>query len=330
MASQAVSTIQKLEYDAEAATKAIELWAKARTNQEIRRRHDLERDKSAVLRHFFDFTEIHPARVSPQDVKAWQEQLKAEGKSQASIYAMVSRLSSFYEWLHKIDPMLGGINPAKAARPKAPKAYQNDSAKALTDDDASALMAAVKRHFTDKNELTRLSAMRDYAILRLMFVTGLRRTEATQLTWGNVRIGADVVTITYIAKGGDERTKEVADKEFMRALVDYLKESKRWGKMTQDAPVWSRHDKAGNLGKPCSSWALDHNSKKYAAEAGLPHFHLHQTRHTFARIVADDTGSYVDAQDALDHANANTTRIYVKKLGTKKDKHSSKIAARIK
>lgn len=330
MSSQAVSTLPKLKYDAVAVGKAVELWAQARTNQAIKRRHDLERDKAAILHSFFLVTQKHPALVTPQDVKEWQKQLKADGKSESTIYGMVSRLSSFFEWLHALDPSLGGINPAKAARPRAPKPYQNESAKALTDDDASALMAAVKRHFTDEDDTSRLSAMRDYAILRLMFVTGLRRTEATQLIWGHVRIGAEVVTITYVAKGGDERTKEVADKEFMRALVDYLKESKRWGKMTQDSPVWSRHDKAGNLGKPCSSWALDRNAKKYAAEAGLPHFHLHQTRHTFARVVADETGSYVDAQDALDHANANTTRIYVKKLGTKKDKHSSKIAARIK
>ncbi len=328
MASQSVSTLPQMKFDAVAVGRAIEAWAKARTNQDIQRRHDLERDKSAILQNFFTAIKKHPAAVMPSDVLRWQESLRRNGKSPATIYAMVSRLSSFYDWLNKIDPLLSTINPAKAARPKAPKPYQTESAKALTDEDASALLAAVKAHFADKNNLSRLSAMRDYALLRLMFVTGLRRNEAIQLRWKDVRIG-EVVTISYVAKGGSTLSKEVADKEFKKALLDYLRESNRLDKMRQDSPLWSRHDKAGNLGKPCSSWALDHNSKKYAAEAGLPHFHLHQTRHTFARIVAEDTGSYVDAQDALDHANIHTTRIYVKKIGTKKDKHSNKISNRL-
>jgi hypothetical protein len=40
------------------------------------------------------------------------------------------------------------------------------------------------------------------------------------------------------------------------------------------------------------------NLKRYAAEAGITHINLHQTRHTFARIVSEETGSLVETQDA--------------------------------
>lgn len=59
-------------------------------------------------------------------------------------------------------------------------------------------------------------------------------------------------------------------------------------------------------------------------------FHLYQTRHTYARIVAKEMGSFVETQEALDHENAATTRVYVQHITVKTDKQSSKIAKRLK
>lgn len=66
--------------------------------------------------------------------------------------------------------------------------------------------------------------------------------------------------------------------------------------------------------------------KFYAREAGIKDFHLHQTRHTFARLVAEQTGSIVETQDALGHRDAATTRVYVRRIAVKRDKHSEQIA----
>jgi integrase len=66
--------------------------------------------------------------------------------------------------------------------------------------------------------------------------------------------------------------------------------------------------------------------KGYARDAGIKDFHLHQTRHTFARLVAERTGSIIETQDALGHKNPATTRVYVRRIAVKKDKHSEEIA----
>jgi site-specific recombinase XerC len=47
--------------------------------------------------------------------------------------------------------------------------------------------------------------------------------------------------------------------------------------------------------------------KQYAPAAGLALVHLHQTRHIYARNVAEETGNFVETQEALDHENAATT-----------------------
>ena len=79
-----------------------------------------------------------------------------------------------------------------------------------------------------------------------------------------------------------------------------------------------------------NSRSFANSLKKYATAAGIESVHLHQTRHTYARIVAEETGSFVETQEDLDHENAATTRVYVQRIPVKTDKHSDKIAKRLK
>ena len=123
---------------------------------------------------------------------------------------------------------------------------------------------------------------------------------------------------------------EVADVRVRTALLDYLTTSGRLPGMTPGAPLWTAHDRTGlHTGKPLSSHSFTKNLKKYARLAGLDHIHLHQTRHTFARWVAEDTGSMTETQDALGHKNAGTTRVYVQRIAVKKDKHSTAVLDRL-
>jgi len=75
----------------------------------------------------------------------------------------------------------------------------------------------------------------------------------------------------------------------------------------------------------CESFSWSENLKRYAREAGIGKIHLHQTRHTFARMVAKRSGSLSETQDALGHRHASTTRIYVESIAVKTDKYSQHI-----
>lgn len=66
-----------------------------------------------------------------------------------------------------------------------------------------------------------------------------------------------------------------------------------------------------------SSHSYVKNLKRYAKEAGIEKFHMHQTRPTFARIVVEETGSIIETQDALNHRNPSTTKIYVQRIAIK-------------
>jgi integrase len=307
---------------------ALRLWAEAATAPATERRHDLLRYKQKVVAHFFAHSGKLPGDINTLDVEAWRKQLEDNGLKPTTVYARVCFLSSFFEWALR-DPVLREQirrNPARLALPKAPKAYQTESVKAWTDEELQAIVEVVRAKAARGN----IVGLRDYALLLFYLTTGMRRQEVITLRGGNVKIAADALTLTGKVKGGDYVGREVRDPLLRTALLAYLTAAGRLHALQTDAPLWTRHDRAGRSGAMLTAHAFVKNLKRYAREAGVGDVHLHQTRHSFARIVAEVTGSITDTQDALGHRNAATTRVYVQRIAVKRDKHSSVIVERLR
>jgi integrase len=315
--------------DTEAALRiAIEFWADGSTRAETFERASKLRDKTQAVKGFFAFAGKHPGEITPEDVRAWRENLESLGQKPATVYARVSRISAFFKWL-MADPQLGQhirSNPAAQARPRHPQPYQSESVKALTDDEMNGLLSVV-RAMADAGSVV---AKRDYALLLFFFLTGLRRNEVISLRGKDLEHKEGKLVIKYRRKGGKFVGREVGDASVYKALDEYLSAAQRKNVLGSERPLWTRHDRAGKPGAPLSSRSFAENLKLYAREAGIQSIHVHQTRHTYARIVAEETGSYLEAQEALDHENAATTRVYVQRITVKADKHGGKVAKRIR
>jgi integrase len=306
---------------------AAELWADATTNTVSPRRHDILRDKRKVVLAFFDYVKKTPGEVSPLDVKDWQSFLESGRLAPTTVYCRLCHLSSFYEWARR-DSGVGQhltSNPVKLAHPKAPKAYQTESVKALTDDEFIRLVSVVRRRAGSGDVIGK----RDYVLLLFYVATGMRRAEIIGLRGREVELREDSMVIRSRVKGGDYIGREVSDPRVREALLDYLASSGRGAVLSNDGPLWTRHDRAGRPGAPLTSHAFALNLKRYAKDAGIGEVHLHQTRHTFARMVAEHSGSIVDTQDALGHKNLSTTRVYVQRIAVRKDRHSGHILERL-
>lgn len=301
---------------------AVSLWASVTTG-ESGRRQDLLRDKRRIVLAFFQHTGKLPGEVEPEDVQGWLRDLEERGVKPGTTYQHACLLSSFYSWALK-DPEVGQHvrrNPARLARPRAPKPYQTESVKGLSDEEVGALVSAVR----GRAQSGELVVKRDYALLLLYLATGLRRSEAISLRGKDVHVGETLV-LEYRAKGSDYRSREVREPQVKEALVDYLTAAKRLHALKTDAPLWTRHDRAGKPGEALTSHCFVKNLKKYAKEAGVEGFHLHRTRHTFARIVSELTGDITATQNALDHQNRSTTRVYVQRIAVKRDLYSEEIS----
>jgi integrase len=332
---------------------AVALWADVSTDAASARRADLLRDKRAALLNadrgkddkrplgFFVYTLLHAHEVTPSHVQAWIKHLESQ-LAPATVYARVSRLSAFYDWLMQ-EPAFAahiGGNPVRLARPKAPLAYQSESTQALTDEAVRALLAVVKADADDGD----VAAARDYAMLRFYFATGKRRAEVASLTWGDLQVSGSRIVFESRHKGGEYISTEVTDPGVKRALFDYLKASHRWDAkhnrpaLQPDDPLWLRHDFAAqaaakaNGGKVpgVTSHGFVKAFKQYAERAGLGDVHLHQTRHTVAALVGEESGDMGDVQQVLGHKNKATTEVYLRRIAVKKDKYSRKIARRLK
>lgn len=305
---------------------AVSLWATA-TTSEGERRQDLLRDKQRIVLSFFGHTGKLPSEVEPADVQGWLKDLEGKGISPGTTYQHACLLSSFYSWAIR-DPEIGKHlrgNPARLARPKAPKPYQTESVKAMSDEEVRQLVKTVRWRAHEGN----LVGKRDYALLLLYLATGLRRSEAISLRGKDVHLD-EALILAYRAKGGDYRSREVREPQVKEALLDYLTASGRMHALKTDAPLWTRHDRAGQPGEALSSHCFVKNLKKYAKEAGVRDFHLHRTRHTFARIVSELTGDITATQNAHDHQNRSTIRVYVQRIAVKKDLYSNEIFKRMK
>jgi integrase/recombinase XerD len=319
------TAIQLLETELQVALRgAVSLWASA-TTSESERRQDLLRDKQRIVLSFFRYAGKLPSEVEPSDVQDWLRELEAKGARPGTTYQHACLLSSFYSWAIR-DPEIGQHlrgNPARLARPKAPKPYQTESVKAMSDEEVQALVGVVRGRALKGDVVGK----RDYALLLLYLATGLRRNEIISLRGKEVHV-SETLILAYRAKGGDYRSREVGEPQVKEALLDYLSASGRMHVFKSDAPVWTRHDRAGKPGETLSSHCFVKNMKKYAQAAGIKDFHLHRTRHTFARIVSEFTGDITATQNALDHQNRSTTRVYVQRIAVKRDLYSKEISKR--
>ena len=78
---------------------AVGLWAEQNTRPEANDREDRVKEKIQVVSGFLAFVGKHPGEVTPLDVRAWRTHLEQRGHRSASVYARISRVSSFYRWL---------------------------------------------------------------------------------------------------------------------------------------------------------------------------------------------------------------------------------------
>jgi integrase len=311
-----------------AISRAVALWAESSSDRASRRYADLVRLKRRAVESFFAHAAKGPDEARASDVRAWRASLEGRGLAPATVYLRVSLLASFFAWAMR-DPALREhvtSNPARLARPKAPKAYQTEAAKALSDRQVSDLLRAVKA----KAEGGEVAARRDYALLLFFLLSGMRREEVVCLRGEQLELREGGIVVTSRVKGGDYVARMLADPAAREALLDYLKASGREGVLAGGGPLWTRHDRAGRPGSGLTSHAFAKRMKRYAREAGIKHFHLHQTRHTFARLVAELSGSLAETQEALGHRNLATTRVYVQRVAVRKDKFSTDIVKKLK
>jgi site-specific recombinase XerD len=153
----------------------------------------------------------------------------------------------------------------------------------------------------------RLELLRDRALIRTLFTTGMRREEVANLTRADVQDGhARQALIT--GKGSKERIV-FFDDQALQAIRAYLE-----ARADKLGPLFLRHDlgRGHAPGPGGRRWRLSPKGvwdvvKRYAAAVGVE-ASTHDFRHAKASVMLNRGAKLSEVQDILGHASPETTK----------------------
>ena len=156
----------------------------------------------------------------------------------------------------------------------------------------------------------RLVGIRNYALLRLMAYTGLRRAEVVALRWDDIDFEDQTVTVRH-GKGDKRRIAAIADvtdatKEALLALWQAQAGAYEFVFPTMTAGRNPRF----KADVPMSSQTIVRLLKLSSERAGIGHLSAHDLRRTHITLALNSGAPLQDMQAQAGHANPSTTLLY--------------------
>ena len=231
------------------------------------------------------------ATATAPELEHYLAELRAAGRAPATIARRVAAARAFFSHL----ALLGGRadNPAADV---APPRRRRKLPRTLSPGEADRLIAAAAG--------TTPRALRDGALLELLYGAGLRVSEAVGLERASVDLGERLVRC--VGKGDKERVVPIG-----RAAAEAVRRYLAFGRPYLDRrhrPELFLNARGGALTRAGAFLIL----RRLAAAAGLDpaRIHPHLLRHSFATHLLEGGADLRSVQEMLGHADLATTELY--------------------
>ncbi len=233
-------------------------------------------------------------KLTRDHVEAFLERLLEEGRSPSTLANRYRSLQQLFRWLEEDGEILR--SPMDRMRP--PRVPEKPVAM-LTEDQMRAILATcAARTFEGR---------RDTAIITVLYDTGGRLAESTNLAWTDDDPDAcdvDLDQACVLVHGTGDRPRLVPiGRKTVNAIDRYLRERSRHPHADQP---WLWLGKRGRLRESGVGQMLD----RRAAAAGLGHVHPHQFRQTFAHVFLAGGGSEGDLMRLAGWRSSDMLRRY--------------------
>ena len=227
--------------------------------------------------------------------------LKDRGLALASINRAVSALKTFYKYLVREYSIFDPTTEMSANR------LPRKLPKALTISEITSLLNSTER-------IGDLAALRDRAILEVLYGTGARVSEVVGLNIADLGkstlAGDEITTLKLRGKGSKERivplgsfAKEAIENYLVRLRPTYLQNSKS-GKTTAALFLNSKGTRLSRQ----SAWQAVVNAADATGLTGKVSPHVF--RHSYATHLLDGGADIRVVQELLGHSSVTTTQIY--------------------
>jgi integrase/recombinase XerC len=227
-------------------------------------------------------------QLDTHGVRQFAASAHRRGLSGRSIQRRLSAIRSFYNYLLREQQVTS--NPAHDVR--APKSERR-LPDTLNVDDIARLMGGSAHDGL---------ALRDLAMLELMYSSGLRLAELVSLNLDDIDLAEHMVRVT--GKGNKTRVVPVGAKA-LAALRAWLQCRPAQLQAGETAVFTSRR------GRRLGRRAVQQRVKRWARQQGVPgDVHPHTLRHSFASHLLESSGDLRAVQELLGHADISTTQIY--------------------
>ena len=220
------------------------------------------------------------------------------GYARASIARRVGAIHTFYRWATargavEVDPS------ALLGRPKVASRLPT----VLRPREAAELMDTPAQPADPDDDLAGAVALRDRAVLELMYGSGLRVGEVASLTTD--RLDLDWGRVIVMGKGSKEREVPLSDPA-IDAIQDYLREGR-----AAMAPGGTSAAFFNRRKNPLSTRDIRALVQRYGARTlSGRHVTPHTLRHSFATHLLEGGADIRAVQELLGHASVATTQRY--------------------
>lgn len=229
-------------------------------------------------------------RIDAQTVRSYAARLRRDGREVATLNRHLSSLRTLFAYCIEQDWL--DHNPA--ADVSAPKRSRS-LPKTLSREQAVLAVEAPQAEDS-------VVAIRDQAMLELLYSSGLRRAELLGLRAED--FSSDLGEVRVTGKGSKQRLVPVG-----RAARDAIQ---RW--LDVRANLANADECAlfvGTRGKRLSAGVLAQRLHYWASRAGLDaRLHPHRLRHSFATHMLEESADLRAVQELLGHSRLSTTQIY--------------------
>lgn len=270
---------------------------------------EVERGRSAktaenyihYLERFIEFTgNIHVAKITPELVRKFRLWLNRYESDNGDELALITQsyhliaLRGFLRYLSRRD--IPSLSPEKVDLPKVARRQVTF----LHYDEVVRLLDAIP---TDTE-----AGLRDRAIVELLFSSGLRVSELTNLNRDHV----NTVRREFMVRGKGQKDRPVfISSTAAEKVTDYL--SARIDNLPPLFLSYSRNNTTSTSGdyRRLSDRSVQRMITQYSKLAGITkHVSPHTLRHSFATDLLMNGADIRSVQSMLGHSNISTTQVY--------------------